>query len=92
MSFKRAVWEVARRELVERSRSRVTRVSVLLLVMLSVGGAVAAARLSGGTPTDQVGLVGERSSAIASSIRLEARLAHWRACAFIWDLTTRVSS
>ena len=30
MSAPRAVWEVARRELVERSRSRVMRISVAL--------------------------------------------------------------
>ena len=51
MSAQRAVWEVARRELVERSRSRVLRVTLVLLLILSVGGAVAAARLSGRTPT-----------------------------------------
>ena len=75
MSARRAVWEVARRELVERSRSRVLRVSLVLLLILSVGGAVAAARLSGGTPTDDVGIVGPRSVALEPTIRLQAKAA-----------------
>ncbi len=75
MSAQRAVWEVARRELVERSRSRVLRVSLVLLLILSVGGAVAAARLSGRTPTDDVGLVGTRSVALEPAIRLQAKAA-----------------
>ncbi|MGZ4184475.1 MAG: ABC transporter permease [Solirubrobacteraceae bacterium] len=75
MSVRRAVWEVARRELVERSRSRALRVSLVLLLILSVGGAIAAARLSGGTPTDDVGLVGPRSVALEPAIRLQAKAA-----------------
>jgi ABC-2 type transport system permease protein len=75
MSAPRAVWEVARRELIERSRSRVLRISLLLILLLSVGGAVAAARLSGRTPTDDVGLVGPRSAALAPAIRLRAHAA-----------------
>jgi ABC-2 type transport system permease protein len=73
MSPRRAVWEVARREIVERSRSRVLRVTVVLLLLVSVGGAIAAARLSGRTPTDNVGLVGARSAAVAPEIQLEAK-------------------
>jgi ABC-2 type transport system permease protein len=75
MSAGRAVWEVARREVVERSRSRVLRVSLVLLLILSVGGAVAAARLSGRTPTDDVGLVGARSVALGPTIRLQEKAA-----------------
>jgi ABC-2 type transport system permease protein len=75
MSARRAVWEVARRELVERSRSRVLRVSLVLLLILSVGGAIAAARLTGRTPTDNIGLVGPRSVALESAIRVQARAA-----------------
>lgn len=79
MSARRAVWEVARRELVERSRSRVLRVSLVLLLVLGVGAAVAAARLTGTHPTDDVGLVGSRSAAFARAIDAEARLAGRRA-------------
>ena len=75
MSARRAVWEVARRELVERSRSRALRVSLVLLLILSVGGAIAAARLSGRTPTDDVGLVGPRAVALEPAIRLQAKAA-----------------
>ena len=75
MSARRAVWEVARRELVERSRSSVLRVSLVLLLILSVGGAIAAARLSGRTPTDDLGLVGPRSVALEPAIRLQAKAA-----------------
>ena len=79
MSARRAVWEVARRELVERSRSRVMRISVVLLLLLSVGGAIASARLTSGTPSDDVGLVGARSAAMGPAIQLQARAAGRRA-------------
>ena len=75
MSARRAVWEVARRELVERSRSRTWRVTFVLLLILSVGGAIAAARVSSGTPSDDVGLVGARSIALGPAIRLQAQAA-----------------
>jgi ABC-2 type transport system permease protein len=65
--------------LVERSRSLVLRVSLLLLLFLTVGGAIAAARLGGHTPTDDVGLVGARSVALEPAIRLQARAAGRRA-------------
>lgn len=75
MSARRAVWEVARRELIERSRSRVMRISVVLILILSVGGAIAAARLGGRTPTDNIGLVGTRSIALQPALSLQARAA-----------------
>ncbi len=75
MSAGRAIWEVARRELVERSRSRVLRVSLVVLLVLSVGGAVAAARLTGGTPSDAIGLVGAHSVVLEPAIRLQAKAA-----------------
>ena len=75
MSGWRGIWEVARRELVERSRSRALRISMVLVLVLAVGGAVAAARLEQGTPTDDVGLVGSRAVAMVPALRLEARSA-----------------
>ena len=69
------MWEVARREIVERSRSRVLQVSLAVLLIVSVGGAVAAARLSGRTPTDNIGVVGARSVALEPAIRLQAEAA-----------------
>jgi ABC-2 type transport system permease protein len=79
MSARRAVWEVARREVVERSRSRVLQVSLAILLIVAVGGAIAAARLTGRTPTDKIGLVGSRSMALQPTIQLEARAAGRRA-------------
>jgi ABC-2 type transport system permease protein len=79
VSARRAIWEVARREVVERSRSRVLRISLILVLILSVGGAIAAARLSGRTPADTVGLVGARSVALAPAIESQARAAGRRA-------------
>jgi ABC-2 type transport system permease protein len=73
MTARRTVWEVARRELIDRSRSRAWRISMIVLLILSVGGAIAAARLSGHTPSDDVGLVGARSVALAPAVRLQAR-------------------
>ena len=90
MSARRAVWEVARRELVERSRSRVMRISVAVLLILSVGGAIAAARLSGGTPTDNIGLVGTRSVALEPLIRVQARAAGRRVR--VHHLTTQAAA
>jgi ABC-2 type transport system permease protein len=75
MSEWRTVWEVARRELVEGLRSRPLRISMVVVLVLAVGGAIAAARVGQGTPTDDVGLVGERAAATASTLRLEARAA-----------------
>jgi ABC-2 type transport system permease protein len=46
---------------------------MLLLLILSVGGAIAAARLTGGTATDKIGLVGARSVALEPAIRLQAK-------------------
>ena len=75
MSARRAIWEVARRELVERSRSRAMRISFIVVLALAVGGAVAAARLGQGTPTDDVALVGTRSVAMAPALQLQAEAA-----------------
>ncbi len=74
MSGWRGIWEVARRELVERSRSRTMRISLALLLVLAVAGSVAAARVGNETtPTDDVALVGARSVAIAPALRLQAK-------------------
>jgi ABC-2 type transport system permease protein len=71
----RVIWEVARRELVERSRSRALRISFAVVLLLAVGGAIAAARVGQGTPTDHVALVGERAVALAPALQAEARAA-----------------
>jgi hypothetical protein len=66
MTALQAVWEVARRELIVRSRSRAMRISLVVLLVVSVGGAVAAARLSGRTPTDNIG--GRHTSCVSAVV------------------------
>lgn len=70
MSARRAIWEVARRELVERWRSRAMRVSSAVLLVLVIASAVAATLSGKGTPTDDFGLVGPRAVALAPALRL----------------------
>jgi ABC-2 type transport system permease protein len=53
----------------------VLRVSLVLLLILGVGGGVAAARLTNQTPTDNIGVVGARSIALEPAIRVEAKAA-----------------
>jgi ABC-2 type transport system permease protein len=72
MSARREIWEVARHELVERWRSRALRVSLAILLLFVVGGAVAATLAGEHTPTDDFGLVGARAAALAPALRLAA--------------------
>ena len=73
MTSRRQTWEVARRELVERSRSRAMRVSSAILLALVVISAVAATLSDKGTPTDDFGVVGPRAAALAPALRLAAQ-------------------
>jgi ABC-2 type transport system permease protein len=73
MTARRAIWEVARRELRERFRSRATRASSALLLVLVVAAAVAATLADDGRPTDDIGLVGPRAVAVEPALRLVAR-------------------
>jgi ABC-2 type transport system permease protein len=73
MSARTEIWEVARREFVERSRSRAMRVSSAILLVLVVVGAVAATLSDRGRPTDDFGLVGPRAVALAPALRLADR-------------------
>ena len=73
MTSRRQIWEVARRELVERSRSRAMRVSSAILLVLVVISAVAATLSGKGTPTDDFGVVGPRAAALAPALRLAAQ-------------------
>jgi ABC-2 type transport system permease protein len=75
MSARRGIWEVARRELTERSRSRAVRLSFAALLMLVVGGTIAIALIGKGAPTDDFGLVGPRAGAMAPALSLQARAA-----------------
>jgi ABC-2 type transport system permease protein len=71
----RGIWEVARLELVERSRSRALRASIAVTLVLAVGGAIAVARVGSSVPTDHVGLSGPHSLALGPALRFEARAA-----------------
>jgi ABC-2 type transport system permease protein len=73
MTARRSIWEVARRELMERSRSRVVRVTLALLLVLSVGGAIAAARIGQTSPRDDIGLVGARAATFEPIIQAQAQ-------------------
>ena len=70
MSPRREIWEVARRELLDRWRSRAMRISFAILIALVVAAAVAAALSHEGKPTDDFGLVGPRAAALAPALRL----------------------
>ena len=75
MTAGRAIWTVARREIVERSRTRVWRVTTLAMLALVVAGAIAAARSSVSTPSDDLAVVGPRSVALAPAVRSQAEAA-----------------
>lgn len=70
MTPRREIWEVARRELLERWRSRAMRVSSAILLVLVVASAVAATLSDKGTPTDDFGLVGAQAAELAPALRL----------------------
>jgi hypothetical protein len=70
MSPRREILEIARRELLERWRSRTMRISFAILIALVVAAAVAAALSHEGKPTDDFGLVGPRAAALAPALRL----------------------
>jgi ABC-2 type transport system permease protein len=70
MSARRAIWEVARRELAERWRSRAMRASFAILLVLVTASAVIATVADNRTPTDDFGVVGTRAVALAPALRL----------------------
>jgi len=70
MSARREIWEVARREFLERWRSRAMRVSFAILLAFVVAGAVLFTLAGESTPTDDFGLVGPRAVALAPALRL----------------------
>jgi ABC-2 type transport system permease protein len=73
MSGRREVWEVGRREFVERWRSRAMRVSFLIVLVLVVGGVTAMTLADERTPTDDFGLVGARAVALEPALQLAGR-------------------
>jgi ABC-2 type transport system permease protein len=75
MSARREIWEVARREFVERWRSRAMRVSFLIVLVLVVGGVAAMTLADERTPADDFGLVGARAVALEPALQLAGRAA-----------------
>jgi ABC-2 type transport system permease protein len=65
---------VARRELVERSRSTVFRVSLAAMVVLIVGGILALTFFAGGSDPIDVGLAGETLPGLDADLALAAQL------------------
>jgi ABC-2 type transport system permease protein len=70
MSARREILEVARRELLERWRSRALRISFAIVIVLVVAAAAGAALSDEGTPADDFGLVGPRAAALAPALRI----------------------
>lgn len=62
---------VARRELVERARTRAFRISLVVLLIVVVGGVIAA-NVLGGDSALRVGLAGSPSAAAAGQVRAQA--------------------
>jgi ABC-2 type transport system permease protein len=73
MSGRREIWEVARREFVQRWRSRAMRMSFGIVLVLAVGAAILVTVSEPGTPTDDFGLVGPRAVALAPALVLAAQ-------------------
>ena len=73
MSARREIWEVARREFVERWRSRAMRVSFAIVLVLVVAGVAAMTLVDDSTPTDDFGLVGARAAALEPALVLAGR-------------------
>ncbi|HZP90098.1 MAG TPA: ABC transporter permease [Actinomycetota bacterium] len=59
---------VARREVVQRARSRAFKISTAIVVLVAVALIVVPSFVSGGRPTSTVGVVGGASSELASSL------------------------
>lgn len=68
----RSVWLVARREILERGRSRGFILSVLFLTLLVIGSFVLPALLFGGETTAKIGIVEPAPAALASAIESTA--------------------
>lgn len=75
MSRGRAVWLVARRELLERGRSRAFALSLIVSVGLIVAGIILPSLIGGGPGSQRLGVVGPAPTGLVSGLTATAELA-----------------
>ena len=73
MSRGRAIFLVARRELLERGRSRAFLFSVILSVAIVLGGIFLPSLIGGGASTSHLGIVGSPPAGLTDSLRATAK-------------------
>ena len=76
MSRRRAIWLVARRELLERGRSRAFLFSVILSVGIIVAGLFLPGLIGGSTGAQRLGIVGTPPPGLTAAIDATAKLAN----------------
>ena len=74
MSRRRAIWLVARREILERGRSRAFLVSLVLSVGIIVAGLFLPSLIGGGVRAQHLGIVGTPPAGMTESLAATARL------------------
>ncbi len=75
MSRRRAVWLVARRELLERGRSRAFALSLIVSVGLIVAGIVLPSLIGGGPGSQRVGVAGQEPPGLVDGLTAAAKQA-----------------
>jgi ABC-type Na+ efflux pump, permease component len=73
MNRRRAIWLVARRELIERGRSRAFLLSLLLSVAIIVAGVFLPSLVGGGADAQHLGIVGTPPAALVDGIERSAK-------------------
>ena len=75
MSRRRAIWLVARRELLERGRSRAFLFSVVLSVGIIIAGLFLPGLIGGSTGAQHLGIVGSPPASVSDGLTATAKLA-----------------
>ena len=76
MSRRRAIWLVARRELIERGRSRAFLFSVILSVGIIVAGLFLPGLIGGSSGAQRLGIVGSAPTSVTDGLTATAKLAN----------------
>ena len=76
MSRRRAIWLVARRELLERGRSRAFLFSVILSVGIIVAGLFLPGLIGGSSGAQRLGIVGSAPASVTDGLTATAKLAN----------------